>query len=135
MEQGPKNEIADDPLRQGAINELHELDLSAESGVSNEEFEAFLSLIGHMKGKEAVSGRGHLTNVEPRLLGKMDALMYRWAISAQPGTENFDKFISEKDTLESILRKAKGSPQVESRSAFYEFLTNLVELPPDQRTR
>ncbi|MEK7525528.1 MAG: hypothetical protein AAB561_00720 [Patescibacteria group bacterium] len=133
MEGENKREMQEDPLRQAAINELHELDLSAEPNISDNEFEAFQSLVGHMKEREADNGRGHLINVNPRFLGKFDALMYRWALSVQLGTEEFGRFIKEKDSIESILRKAKNSPQNESRSAFYEFLTNLIELPSEKR--
>lgn len=133
MEGEPRKEIKEDPLRQAAVKELHELDLSAEPNISNEELEAFQSLMGHMKEREANNGRGHLVNVEPRFLSKFDALMYRWALSVRPETSDFEKFTKEKDSIESLLRKARSSPQVESRSAFYEFLTNLIELLPEKR--
>ncbi len=126
MEGENKREIHEDPLRQAAINELHELDLSAEPNISDYGLGAFQNLIGHMKEREVTNSKGHLVNVNPRFLSKFDALMYRWALSVQTETADFEKFTKEKDSIESLLREAKGSPQAQSRLAFYEFLTNLI---------
>jgi hypothetical protein len=133
MEGEPNNNKIRPSMYKEAVHELHELEVSAGNNISDDDYEAFLSLIGRMKEREGQRKTAHLSFVDPRSLGKFDALMYRWARNVQSGTDEFDRFTKEKDSIESLLREAKGTSAIESRIAFYEFLTNLIEAPVEKR--
>lgn len=127
------NKELESSMHDGAVNDLHELELSAEGNISEADFEAFQSLVGHIRERENEKKIAHLSSVNPNHLGKLEALMYRWARTIQAGTDEFEKFTKEKEMIESLLRESKGVPSVYSRLAFYEFLTNLIEAPIEKR--
>lgn len=123
-------------MRRLAIDQLHVLELSAGEKFSDTDFESFLGLVRRLKSQERAGHVASLLRVEVRYLEKLEALMYRRAKNVKKGTDEFEKFTKEKDSIESLLRKSDGEAvrqKISSRLAFYQFLTNLIEAPTEKR--